>query len=114
MRAPPQINAENIFKAFLELSGERYPTPDKVLKLSRQLGIEGNIPAQIVVFGVFRDMVREASPNYIFRSIQHRDDVFNAIIAALEDLEDKYEELQERQMREELEEAKRLDNQPLK
>lgn len=112
MKRPPQLTPESLTKAFMELTYERFPAADKVLRLAKQLGIEGNIPAQIVVFSKFRDAVRQVSKDYIFRSIQHRDDVFSAVIEALEELEGRLEEEEEASMRVELEQAKRADNRP--
>lgn len=113
MRLPPQLTPEALYKAFMELTADRYPAADKVLKLGHQLGIANSIELQIIVFGVMRDMVRQVSREYIYRSLQHRDDIFNAIIAALEELEDKLEVRQDQKMREEIEEAKRADNRPV-
>lgn len=47
---------------------------------------------KIIIINKFRDAVKSVAPNHIYRSIQHRDDVFMAVIEALEDLEDKLEE----------------------
>lgn len=112
MKLPQQLTPESLAKAFMELSGDRYPTADKVLKLAKQLGIEHSVELQIIVFSKFRDDVRKVARDYIFRSVQHRDDVFNAIIEALEGLEDRLEVMEEQELRDELESAKRSDNRP--
>lgn len=113
MKLPQQLTFENMAKAFMDLTADRYPTPDKVLKYSKLLGIENNVELQIIVFSKFRDAVRQVSRDYIYRSVQHRDEVFNAIIGALEDLEDKLEEKEEQALRDEIESAKKSDNRPV-
>ena len=45
----------------------------------------------IILFSQFRDAVRQVSPK-LYRSIEQRDDLYDAIIDALEDLEDELEE----------------------
>lgn len=54
-----------------------------------------NIKAQIIILSRIRDAIKEVSPTHVFRTIQHRDEVFNAVIEALENLEDRLEELEE-------------------
>lgn len=114
MKMPAQLTPESLAQAFLELIKDRYPNADKVLKLARPLGIDGDITLQIIVFSQLRDMVRQVSRDYMFRSVQHRDDVYSALIAALEDLEDRLQEMEDKTAREELEQAKRADNKPKK
>lgn len=112
MKLPQQLTFESMAKAFMDLTEDRYPTADKVLKLAKQLGIDQSVELQIIIFSKFRDAVRRVSKDYIYRSIQHRDEVYNAIIEALENLEDKLEEREEQALRDELEAAKRNDNRP--
>ncbi len=112
MKLPQQLTFENMANAFMELTADRYPSADKVLKLAKQLGIENSIELQIIIFGKFRDAVRQVSRDYIFRSVQHRDEVLHAIIEALEDLEDKLEMQEEQALRDELDQAKKQDNRP--
>jgi type III secretion protein W len=47
------------------------------------------VTGQITLFEQMRDAVRQVSRDKIFHSIQHRDEVLEAIILALEELEDK-------------------------
>ena len=56
---------------------------------------------QIGVLNAMRDTVKEVSPTQLYRSLQHRDDLYLAIIEALEDLEDDLEELEEKLAEEE-------------
>lgn len=91
---PRTLNFESMAQAFMTLVEERYPTAERVLALSKKLGIENDIRAQIIVFSQFRDAVRGVARDQIYRSVQHRDEVFNAIIEALEGLEDELEELE--------------------
>ncbi len=105
------LNFEILAKLFFDIAEERYPSSEKIKQLVSRLvnplvqdPIE-NIYIQIAVLNVMRDMVKEVSPSRLYRSMQHRDDVYMAIIEALEDLEDALEELEEQQMLEEEEEA---------
>ena len=90
---PPQLSFELLSRQFMVLCNDRYPTGDKVLQMSSRLGIEKWIIAKIIVFSQLRDAVREMATQQIYNSFQHRDEVFNAIIEALESLEDELEDL---------------------
>jgi type III secretion protein W len=89
---PPQLTFESISKQFMTLAAERYPTAAKVLQLAAKLGIEKWLIAKIIVFSQLRDAIREVAVNQIYKSIQHRDELYMAIIEALEDLEDELED----------------------
>lgn len=97
LRLPQRMNFELLSKQFIALCQERYPAPDKVLKLAKGLGIDKWLLAQIIIFSQMRDAIRQVARDQIFRSIQHRDDLYNAIIEALEYLEDEWEEEQEKE-----------------
>jgi type III secretion protein W len=101
---PKELSFENMAKAFMSLAGERYPSQDKVFSQARRLGIEDWLLAKIIAFSQFRDSIRELAMNQIFRSLQHRDDLYLAIIEALEDLEDEFEEEEEKKREQEEEE----------
>ncbi len=92
MKLPPQLTAANIAMQFMQLARDRYPTPAKVLQTADKLGISGNVIAQIAVYSQMRDAVRELDPLRVFGTFQHRDEVYDAIILALEQLEDQAEE----------------------
>lgn len=92
MQLPSQLNFESMSKEFMGLTGERYPNGDRVLQTAVRLGIEKWIQAKIIAFSQFRDAIREVAVNQIYRSLQHRDELYLAILEALEDLEDQFEE----------------------
>ena len=48
--------------------------------------------AKIIALSQLRDAVREVAVNQIYKSLQHRDELYLAIIEALEELEDQLEE----------------------
>lgn len=104
MEVPSQLNFENMSKQFMSIAGERYPTADKILQTAVRLGIEKWILAKIIALSQFRDAVREVALNQIYRSLQHRDELYLAILEALEDLEDELEESLEEEEEEEDEE----------
>jgi type III secretion protein W len=96
---PPELNFEQMSKQFMSLCSERYPNADKVKERAVRLGIERWIIAKIIALTQFRDAIREVALHKIYRSLQHRDELYLAIIEALEDLEDELEELEEREGR---------------
>lgn len=98
---PTQVNFESMSKLFMALAAERYPTSGKVLQGASRLGLERWIQAKIIALSQIRDAVREVAVNQVYKSLQHRDELYMSIIEALEDLEDQLEELLERQEDEE-------------
>jgi type III secretion protein W len=90
---PAELTFENIAKQFMSLASDRYPSSAKVFQTAIKLGIEKWITAKIIVFSQMRDAVREVAMNLIFKSLQHRDECYLAVLEALEDLEDQLEEL---------------------
>lgn len=51
-----------------------------------------SLRAQIIVYSRMRDTIKKVAANYIFNSIQQRDEFYMAILEALEKLEDELEE----------------------
>lgn len=97
LNVPKELSFEEIARQFMLLAGERYPSSGKVMDRAVRLGIEDWILAKIIVFSQMRDAVREVAMKQIYRSLQHRDDLYLALIEALEDLEDQLEELAEKE-----------------
>lgn len=93
---PEEMSFENMSKQFMGLVSERYPSADKVKERAVRLGIERWIAAKIIALSQFRDAIREVALNQIYRNLQHRDDLYLAILEALEDLEDQLEEEEEK------------------
>ncbi|MGK5595545.1 MAG: HrpJ domain-containing protein [Parachlamydiaceae bacterium] len=94
LEMPASLSFETMTKEFMSLAAERYPTADKVLQRSSRLGLQDTL-SKIYTLNQLRDAVREVSMSKIYKSLQHRDDLYLAILEALEDLEDEYEDLQE-------------------
>ena len=95
------LNFEMLAKLFFDIAEERYPSAEKMKQLTGQIvnpltthPLEA-VYIKIAVLNAMRDMVKEVSPAQLYRSIQHRDDLYMAIIEALEDLEDELEELEQ-------------------
>jgi type III secretion protein W len=94
------LNFEVLAHLFFDLTAERYPSSEKIKQLVSRLVDPfaedpwENVHVKIAVLNMMRDMVKEVSPR-LYRSLQHRDDLYMAIIEALEDLEDRVEELEE-------------------
>ena len=85
---------ESMAEHFLLLADDRYPSADKVLQVISQMNLAG-VKEKIIILSTMRDAVREMSPTRLYRSIQQRDELFTAIIEALETLEDELEEQEE-------------------
>lgn len=92
---PPQLNFENIAKQFMALVADRYPAAAKVLQLASKMGIDGKTLAMIIIFSQMRDAVRQVAREQIYKSLQHRDDLYLAILEALEELEDELEDFKD-------------------
>lgn len=92
---PAELTFEKLSKEFMALAAERYPSPDKVVDRAMRLGIKKHLEAEIITISQFRDGVREVAPNKIYKSLQHRDDLYSAILEALENLEDEREREEE-------------------
>lgn len=92
---------ESMAKLFFDIAEERYPSPEKIKQLGAKLVTPLNVTPleslyiQIGVLNVMRDMVKEVAPTQLYRTLQHRDDLYLAIIEALEDLEDDLEDLED-------------------
>lgn len=96
---PPQLTFEVLAKQFIGLVGDRYPSSDKMLQMTAKLGLEKWLLAKIIVLSQFRDAIREVAVYQIYASLQHRDEIYMAIIEALENLEEALEEFEEQQER---------------
>lgn len=99
LEQPAELTFEALAKQFMSLAQERYPSSAKVFQTAIKLGIEKWITAKIIVFSQMRDAVREVAMNIIFKSLQHRDEMYLAVLEALEDLEDQLEDLLEKEER---------------
>lgn len=91
---PSRINFEVLARLLMKLLQERYPSPDKIVKLSFVLGISEEVAAQIIIFTQYRDALRHVSPK-LFKSERHRQDLLMTMIETLSDLEDEMEEEEE-------------------
>jgi type III secretion protein W len=97
---PAELNFESLSRQFVTLLQERYPAPDKVLQLAKKLGVNETL-AKIIVFSQMRDAVREVAPRQFYRSVQHRDEVYKAILDGLEQLEEMLDDELEKEYAEE-------------
>jgi len=101
LEIPKQLTFEMMSRQFVTLLQERYPTGDKVMQTAGKLGIEKWILAKIIIFSQLRDAIREVALHQLYRSIDHRNEIYNAILEALESLEEELDELMERDEEEE-------------
>ncbi len=91
---PKNLNFELISKLFISLLKERYITSEKILLLSKYLGISQELIAQIIIFSQMRDAIRNTSSR-LYKSDKQRQEVLTIFIETLEELEEKLEESQE-------------------
>lgn len=95
MSMPSNLTFEGLSKQFMSLVGDRYPSEEKVLQSAQRLGIDKWLRAKIIVLSQLRDAIREVAKERIYRSIQDRDKLYDAIIITLENLEDELQELEQ-------------------
>lgn len=104
MQLPMRITFEMLAKQFMRMIQERYPSADKVLQLGSQLGLSDELLAQLILLTQMRDGIRQVAPK-LFRTDQHRQDLLNAFMDAIEDLDEQIEEEEEEDEEEEKEET---------
>lgn len=105
-----KFKPEHLFELSLNLFEQRYISPDTCIKEGEKILFNFSSPKDelqktqglIILLSRMRDKVREVDLNKFFRSIEHRDEVFKALIEALESLEEKLEELEEQQLEAEM------------
>jgi type III secretion protein W len=91
---PPKMTFEQLAKEFMKLVEDHYPNAAKIIRVAAQFGLDKDTLAQVILFNQYRDAIRQMSPR-IYRSIQHRYELLNAILEALEQLEEEIEEDEE-------------------
>lgn len=84
---PEGLNFEVLSKQFAKYIQEKYPSPDKVLRLSALMKIEDEIIGQIIIYTQFRDALRGVSPK-LFRSQKQRQELLMALIETISELDD--------------------------
>ncbi len=103
---PMLITFEMLAKQFMKALQERYPSADKILQLAKQLGLSEEELAQVIILTQMRDGVRQVAPN-LYRSDQHRQDLLNAFMDAIEELDERIEEEEEEEEKDEKEEEEK-------
>jgi type III secretion protein W len=88
---PPRITFDTLARIFMRFIQERYPSVDKALLLSQQLGIAGEELAQLIIYLQLRDAMRQVAPR-LFRDERQRQELLMCFMETLEDLEEKLEE----------------------
>ncbi len=91
LTVPTRLNFDLLSKLFVKLIGERYPSPDKVLKMAALLGVSEELVAQIIIFTQWRDAMRGVSPR-LFKSEKHRQDLLATLMETISELDDLLEE----------------------
>lgn len=86
-----KFKSHDIARQFMLLTAERFLSPDKVIQAAIKAGAI-TTKDKIALISQMRDAIRQVSILHIYRSVQHRDEMFSAILEALSDLEDQLEE----------------------
>lgn len=100
---PSYITTNVLVRSFMKLCTDRYFTSAKCREAAASL-IKGMpvtledryryLLCQITILNSFRDSVRQVSIKQFFKTPQRRDELYMAIIEALEDLEDEFEDIE--------------------
>jgi type III secretion protein W len=93
---PMRLTFELLSKNFVKFLQERYPTADKALMLASQFDTGEDLHAQMILLMQLRDAIRGVAPK-LFKSQQHRQDVLETFIEALEKIEEELEEEEEKE-----------------
>lgn len=101
------LNFEVVTNLFFDVTDERYPSSEKIKQLISKITdplvtdpIEKSY-VKIALLNALRNMIKQVSPKHVYRSLQHRDDLYLAIIEASEDTEEELEELEAKEEEEE-------------
>ena len=86
-----KFKAHDVSRQFMYLASERFISAEKVVQAALKVGAQ-TTEDKIVVISQMRDAIRQVSIHHIFRSLQHRDELFGIILETLSDLEDQLEE----------------------
>lgn len=100
LKLTKKISFKTIAKLYMNLLENRYPSPEKVLELAKKLDIDQNLLAQIIVFTQMRDAIRQTAPK-LYRSEDHKQELWLALIESLDDLEVELEEEEDQEWEEE-------------
>lgn len=87
---PKKMTFEKLAKLYMKFLEERYPNAAKVIKLAQELEISDDLLAQVIIFTQYRDAVRQIAPQ-LYRDSEHRQNLLNAFIEALEELDERIE-----------------------
>lgn len=91
---PKNLTFETMAQLYMKIVEDRYPAAAKIISLAGQLGITGQKEPLITVISQWRDAVRSVSPR-LYKTIQARDDIYTALLEALDGLEEEEEEKNE-------------------
>jgi type III secretion protein W len=94
------VTFEDLAKGFVRLLGERYVSPDKLLQLSKQLGISNQLMLQILIFTQMHEGLKQTFGGY-YRNAQHREELRQALLKTMEQLEDQMEDEEEKEKEDE-------------
>jgi type III secretion protein W len=97
---PERITFELLGKLLVRFLQERYPSVDKALQLSQQMGISGETLAQIIIYLQLRDAMRQVSPR-LFKDERQRQEMLLCFMETLEELDEELEEEEEEKQKKE-------------
>lgn len=88
---PSNLSFEVLARHFVLMIREKYPSPEKILRLAISLGISEDLLMEIIIFTLYRDAMRQVAPR-LFKNERHRQDLLMAILEAIELLDEELED----------------------
>jgi len=81
--ATPEMNYQNLAKLFVRILQDKFPSPDKILNLKRDLKIEPFLHSQEAVLSVMCSGIKGTSPR-LYKNEKHKIEILNCFLLALE------------------------------
>jgi type III secretion protein W len=100
MAFPAHLQFEQLSKQMVKFIADRFFSSDKIQHTAKEFGISEETIAQIIVFSLMRDSLRQIAPRY-FRNFRQRDEMFQIFLKAIDDLEDLLEREEEERSKKE-------------
>jgi len=94
LSVPPQLTHDFFAKNLMAVIAERYPSPEKISSFSDTIGMK-EIEAKLILGSVLLRIFPQLSPNKIYRSKEHLDQLIESTIKFNDRVEEEVERLEE-------------------
>ena len=91
---PARLTFDALAKEFIRCVAERFISPEKILQSAKMLGISQETLAQIIVYSLMRDALKQIAPRF-YRNQKHKDELYETFLKTLEELEEELEDEEE-------------------